>query len=89
MSSLWGWQRTDKKFVCLAASAEEVQVPHRKGPQREGTRCSGDIYSLKSHLSAVLRIRIRRIHMFSVLPDPDPLLRDTDPDPDPSIIRQT
>jgi hypothetical protein len=33
-----------------------------------------------------LRIRIRRIHMFLGLPDPDPLVRDTDPDP--SIIKQ-
>ncbi len=31
-----------------------------------------------------------RIHVFSDLPDPDPLLRgmDPDPDPDPSIIKQ-
>ena len=30
------------------------------------------------------------IHMFLGLPDPDPLVRDTDPapDPDPSIIKQ-
>ncbi len=35
---------------------------------------------------AVLRFRIRRIHMFLGLPDPDPLVRDTDPDP--SIIKQ-
>ncbi len=31
-------------------------------------------------------IRIRRIRMFLGLPDPDPLVRDTDPDP--SIIKQ-
>jgi hypothetical protein len=43
---------------------------------------------------AVLRIRIRRIHMFLGLPDPDPLVRvmdpdpDPAPDPDPSIIKQ-
>jgi hypothetical protein len=44
----------------------------------------------------VLWIRIRRIHMFLGLPDPnpDPLVRDTDPNPtldpdtDPSIIKQ-
>jgi hypothetical protein len=37
-----------------------------------------------------IRIGIRRIHMFLGLPDPDPLVRDTDPapDPDPSIIKQ-
>ncbi len=35
---------------------------------------------------AVLRIRIHRIHMFSGLPDPDPLVRGMDPDP--SIIMQ-
>jgi hypothetical protein len=34
----------------------------------------------------MLRIRIRRIRMFSGLLDPDPLVRDTDPVPDPSII---
>jgi hypothetical protein len=27
-------------------------------------------------------------HMFSGIPDPNPLVRDTDPDPDPSIIKQ-
>ncbi len=26
--------------------------------------------------------------MFLSLPDPEPLVRDTDPDPDPSIIKQ-
>jgi hypothetical protein len=47
----------------------------------------------------VLRVQIRRIHMFLGLPDPDPLIRDTVPDPivrdtdpdqdqDPSIIKQ-
>ncbi len=39
-------------------------------------------------LKAVFRIRIHRIHMFSGLPDPDPLVRGMDPDPDPSIIMQ-
>ncbi len=38
------------------------------------------------------RIRIHRIHMFLVLPDPDPLVGGMDPDmasdPDPSIIKQ-
>jgi hypothetical protein len=33
-----------------------------------------------------LRIRIRRIHKFLGLPDPDPLVRDTDADP--SISKQ-
>ncbi len=32
-------------------------------------------------------IRIRRILMFSGLPDPDPLVRETGPDPDPSIMK--
>ncbi len=36
--------------------------------------------------SAVLRIRIHRIHMFLGLLDPDPLVRGMDPDP--SIIMQ-
>jgi hypothetical protein len=45
-------------------------------------------------LTAVLRIRIHRIHMFLGLPDPDPLIIGMDPDPaldqdpDPSIIMQ-
>jgi hypothetical protein len=34
---------------------------------------------------AVLRIQIRKIHIFLGFPDPDPLLRVTDPDP--SIIK--
>jgi hypothetical protein len=38
----------------------------------------------------VLRIRVRRIHMFWGLldPDPDPVVRGMDPDPDPSIVKQ-
>ncbi len=43
-------------------------------------------------LTAVLRIRIHRIHMFLGLLDPDPLVRgmdpDQDPDLDPSNIKQ-
>jgi hypothetical protein len=43
-------------------------------------------------LKPVLRILIRRIHMFLGLqdPHPDPLVRDMDPDPDqdPSIIKK-
>jgi hypothetical protein len=43
-------------------------------------------------LTAVLRIRIHRIHVFLGLldPDPDPLVRGMDPDPDldPSNIKQ-
>jgi hypothetical protein len=37
--------------------------------------------------TAVLRIRIHRIHMFLGLPDPDPdlLVRGMDPDPDPAL----
>jgi hypothetical protein len=35
---------------------------------------------------AVLRIRILRVHIFLGLPDPDPLVRETEPDP--SIIKQ-
>jgi hypothetical protein len=37
---------------------------------------------------AVLRIRVRRIHMFLGILDPDPLVRGSDPDPAPSIIMQ-
>ena len=44
-------------------------------------------------LTAVLRIRIRRVHMFLGLPDPNPgpLVRDLDPDPDhqAKIVRKT
>jgi hypothetical protein len=57
----------------------------------QGGRCK----PLSVYFEAVLRIRIRRIHMFLGLPDPDPLVRDTDPDPlvrdtdpDPSITKQ-
>jgi hypothetical protein len=48
--------------------------------------------SVSGYLFAVVQIRIRRIHMFLGLrdPDPDSLVRDTDTDPnsDPSIIKQ-
>ncbi len=37
---------------------------------------------------SVLRIRIRRIHIFLGLPDPHPDLLVRDTDPDPSIIKQ-
>ncbi len=39
---------------------------------------------------SVLRIRIRRVHMFLSLSDlhPDPLVKDMNPDPDPSIMKQ-
>jgi hypothetical protein len=38
-------------------------------------------------MRAVLRIRIRRIHMILGLldPNPDPLVRGKDPDPDPAL----
>ncbi len=39
-----------------------------------------------STYKSVFRIRIHRIHMFSGLPDPDPLVRGMEPSPDPSII---
>jgi hypothetical protein len=39
-----------------------------------------------SECSPVLRIRIRRIHVFLVLPDPDPLVNGMGPDP--SVIVQ-
>jgi hypothetical protein len=41
---------------------------------------------ISTFLEAVLRIRIRRIHVFLGLLDPDPLVRGADPDP--SIIKQ-
>ncbi len=37
-------------------------------------------------INSVLRIRIRRTHMFLGLPDSNPLVRG--PEPDPSIIEQ-
>ncbi len=49
-------------------------------------------YEHFSKFLPLLRIRIRRIHMFLGLldpdPYPDPLVRGTDPDQDPSIIKQ-
>jgi hypothetical protein len=42
------------------------------------------VLSHKPVLPAVLGIRIRRIHMFLDLPDPDPLVKG--PDPDPSLF---
>ncbi len=62
-----------------------------------GRGAAGDAYFAQAHyLLTVLRIRIRRIHMFLGLLDwdPDPLVRGMDPDPDPasdpdpSIIKQ-
>jgi hypothetical protein len=46
------------------------------------SKCSNVFFS-------VLRIRIRRIHMyFGVLdPDPDPRVGDMEPDPNPIIIK--
>jgi hypothetical protein len=46
------------------------------------------IVSLQYKSVLQIRIQIRRIHMFSNLPDPDPLVRGTDPAVDPSIIKQ-
>jgi hypothetical protein len=60
--------------------------------QRNGsgtkTYLGRDLEPKKWPLSAVLRNQIRRIYMFLGLPDPDPLVRDTDQAPDPSIIKQ-
>jgi hypothetical protein len=57
------------------------------------TRCSAHHHQLqflykekRLKFLAVLWIRIRGIHMFLGLSDPDLLVRDTDPDP--SIIKQ-
>jgi hypothetical protein len=41
-----------------------------------------------SHFAAVLRIRVRRIHMFLGQLDPVLLVRGTDPAPDPFINKQ-
>jgi hypothetical protein len=49
------------------------------------------LFVSQMYIKSVLRIRIRRIHMFSgpLNPDPDPLVRDDlAPDPDPSIIKK-
>jgi hypothetical protein len=51
---------------------------------RDGQKCESG--TLHTECLPVLRNRIRRIHMFLGLPDPDPLVRDTDPDP--SIVKQ-
>jgi hypothetical protein len=43
--------------------------------------CTYRINNELNLINAVLGIRIRRIRMFSGLPDPDPLARGTDLDP--------
>jgi hypothetical protein len=49
---------------------------HRSSPETNGGR-----FKRTCVLLAVLRIRIRRIHMFLALPDLDPLVRNPDPVP--------
>jgi hypothetical protein len=48
--------------------------------RQEQAPCSTDI--------PLLRIQIRRIHMFLGYPDPDSIVRGMDPAPDPSVIKQ-
>ncbi len=68
--------------------------PAGRPPSGARTRSTVLLHSEPRHQTritqAVLRIRIRRIHMFLGLPDPNPLVRDTDTnqDLDPSIIKQ-
>jgi hypothetical protein len=87
------------KVVCTIRTASKQAV--RSLPFhtiRYGTRITCHVPSTLSgygkpeagffvvELSVLLRIRIRRIHVFLGLPDPDPLVRDTNPDP--FIIKQ-
>ncbi len=56
----------------------------------ERTATSSQVSGVIKEYNPILAGRQRRIHMFLGLPDPDPLVIDTDPapDPDPSIIKQ-
>jgi hypothetical protein len=40
------------------------------------------------YVGPVFGIRIRRLRMFLILPDPDPLVRGMAPDPDPSLFSE-
>jgi hypothetical protein len=67
----------------------EARYSHRQAPLP--VPVSVKTFFLSSNISAVLtmlRIRIRRNHMFLGLPNPNQLVKDTDPAPDPSIIKQ-
>jgi hypothetical protein len=59
---------------------------HQGGTHRDKEISQGANFSITIINKLVLRIRIRRIHMFLDLLDPDPRVRGTDPDP--SIINQ-
>ncbi len=66
-----------------------VCVVRHDQPAEEDCHDARQVNSLETDflivLSTVLRIRIRLIHIFLGLLDPDPLVRCTDPDP---IIKQ-
>ncbi len=61
-------------------------ITHKYSETEEWAACL--LQQIKKSLSTNVADRIRRIHMFLGLPDPDPLVRDTDPTPDLSIITQ-
>ncbi len=66
----------------IKKKAEEQREKREERIRRvQETVYLGSLFSF----AAVLRIRIRRIHMFLGLPNPDPLVRDPDPDLLPSI----
>jgi hypothetical protein len=74
----------------VQASQHSPQSQVRRGQETPGS-CRLRTREVTQHSpppSTVLRIPIRRTHMFLGLWDPDPLVRDTDPDPDASIIKQ-
>ncbi len=65
-----------------------VVARHHPGVQVEEQEQWHRYFLQYIYLSAVLRTRIHRIHMFLSLLDPDPYVRGLDPDPDPSIMEQ-
>jgi hypothetical protein len=87
----------NSRFAELLAAMGELSILSSGLPGEGGqtslrsTRpITGRLTNFSPQFRPVLRIRIRRIHMFLGLTDPDLLVRDTDPapDPDPSIIKQ-
>jgi hypothetical protein len=83
-------QGRDTRVGFLIGSSEDSPPGTAAGSASSpsGNHSPGPVLFLVNQ--AVLRIRIRRIHMFLGLPDPhpDPLVSETDPDQDPPIIKQ-
>ncbi len=69
------------------AAVLHVPLLYSLPPERHCRRLA--IPCRQGDLSAVPGFEpVFRIHMFSGLPDPDPLVRGMDPDPDPSLSKQ-